>query len=268
MTVEQGPAGNGASMATLGRRVGARLLKLGGYLAYGGGLLFLFFATAYFSFNLFVRSGVTRAPDLTGLSRQEAITTLEDHGLEWADPAGDGRYSETVPLDHVVTQRPPAGNLVKRGSRVAVALSLGPQRIAVPDVEGLALSAAQSAVADAGLEVGHALAVYTEEGRAGTVFEQRPAAASTVARETKVDLLVALANRDQVYVMPDLVYRSYGAVRHFFEVRGFLVGSPRFEPYEGIPEGVILRQDPAPGHPLSRRDVIDLVVASAGALAE
>jgi serine/threonine-protein kinase len=254
--------------AALGRRVGARALRLLGYASYGAGLLFLFFATAYFAFNFFVRSGVTRAPDLTGLSRDDAIATLESHGLEWADSPGEGRYSETVPIDHVVTQQPRAGSLVKRGSRVAVALSLGAQRIAVPDVEGLALAAAQSAVADAGLEVGHALAVYTEEGRAGTVFEQRPAAASTVPRDTKVDLLVAHANRDPVYVMPDLVYRDYGSVRHFFELRGFRVGQPRFEPYEGISEGVILRQDPAPGHPLSRRRVIDLVVASASVPAQ
>ncbi len=268
MTVEPRQPGNGGRAATLPRRAGARLLKALGYLAYFGALLFLFFATAYFAFNLFVRSGVTRAPDLAGLSREEAIAALEDHGLEWARTAGEGRYSETVPLDHVVTQQPPAGNLVKRSSRVAVALSLGPQRTTVPDVEGLALSAAQSAVVDAGLEVGHALAVYTEQGRAGTVFEQRPTAASTVSRETKVDLLVALANREPTYVMPDLVYRSYGAVRHRFEVQGFRVGQPRFEPYEGIAEGVILRQDPAPGHPLSRRAVINLVVASAGLAAE
>ena len=45
------------------------------------------------------------------------------------------------------------------------------------------------------------------------------------------------------------------------------MGTVKFEPYEGILDGTILRQTPLPGHPLRRRDVISLVVAaSQGAL--
>jgi beta-lactam-binding protein with PASTA domain len=62
--------------------------------------------------------------------------------------------------------------------------------------------------------------------------------------------------------MPDLVYRDYEQVRRFFEARGFKLGSVKFEPYENVPAGVVLRQFPLPGHPLARRDVISLVVAS------
>jgi hypothetical protein len=62
--------------------------------------------------------------------------------------------------------------------------------------------------------------------------------------------------------MPDLVYRHYEEVRRFFDLRGLRLGSVRFEPYEGVASGVILRQFPLPGHPLSGRDAVSLVVAS------
>jgi hypothetical protein len=36
----------------------------------------------------------------------------------------------------------------------------------------------------------------------------------------------------------------------------------KYEPYEGIEAGVVLRQYPLAGHPLRRHDVISLVVAA------
>jgi beta-lactam-binding protein with PASTA domain len=62
--------------------------------------------------------------------------------------------------------------------------------------------------------------------------------------------------------MPDLIYRSYDDVRGFFEQRGFHLGSVRFETYEGIPPGIVLRQFPLAGHPLHPQDPIALVVAA------
>ena len=65
--------------------------------------------------------------------------------------------------------------------------------------------------------------------------------------------------------MPDLVYRDYERVRLYFEQLGFKFGSVKFERYEGVAAGVILRQFPLPGHPLTREDPVSLVVATAGA---
>ena len=67
--------------------------------------------------------------------------------------------------------------------------------------------------------------------------------------------------------MPDLVYRRYEAVRQSLQAGGFRFGSVTFEPYEGVAEGTILRQQPLPGHPLRRSDAISLVVASTTATA-
>ena len=46
------------------------------------------------------------------------------------------RYDDEVPAGHVLRQRPASGSLVKRGGRVEVAVSLGPQVVAVPDLDG------------------------------------------------------------------------------------------------------------------------------------
>ncbi|MDP9122516.1 MAG: PASTA domain-containing protein [Acidobacteriota bacterium] len=84
-----------------------------------------------------------------------------------------------------------------------------------------------------------------------------------MAPASTVDLLLAMAAAGERYLMPDLVYRHYEEVRPFFERRGFRFGSVRFERYEGVAAGVILRQFPLPGHPLTRNDPVSLVVATA-----
>ena len=96
----------------------------------------------------------------------------------------------------------------------------------------------------------------------GTVVEQAPPVDSLVGRGTAVGVFLSAASRTDTYVMPDLVYRNLEIVRHFFERRGFRLGSIKFEPYEGLSPGIILRQYPLPGHPLGRQDVISLVVTT------
>jgi beta-lactam-binding protein with PASTA domain len=93
---------------------------------------------------------------------------------------------------------------------------------------------------------------------------QDPPAGANVSRGWAVDLYLNLEDRENLFVMPDLVYRSYSDVRRYFERRAIRLGSVKFESYEGISPGIILRQHPLPGHPLRKSDVVSLVVAQVG----
>jgi serine/threonine-protein kinase len=206
-------------------------------------------------------------PELAGLTSEEASRLLSDQGLRFraAEPAG--RWNAEVEEGRVIESRPRAGGFVKRGSAVEVVLSLGIRRASVPNLTGKAMSAAQLTVQSEGLEVGETLAIASGAGEPGTIVGQDPPPGASVAAGTRVDLLLALDSPSSTFVMPDLVYRRYEPVRGFFERGGFRMGAVKFEPYEGISDGTILRQNPLPGHPLRRRDVISLVVAaSQGAL--
>ncbi len=229
---------------------------------YLGVLLAISTFFAYSSFNLFVRSGATSVPDLVGLSEAEAMNLLVDQGLTFRrDEAADDFHDE-VPAGKVAAHTPGPRTLVKRGSSVAVAFSLGPQVLKVPNLAGQNAQAAQVALAAAGLSVGRVLSVGSELAEPGTVVDQHPRAGAGTAPSAPVDLLVSRFTRGEIYIMPDLVYRRYEEIRRYFEQRNFRLGSVKFEVYEGIPEGVILRQFPLAGHPLRRQDAISLVVST------
>lgn len=239
-----------------------KILRAFGFLAYLGAVTVLFVLAGYVSFNLFVRSGATRTPALSGLSIDDARALLADQGLQ-IRVEEEGRFDTEIPVEHVVQQNPGEGALVKRGSTVSVIPSLGPQRLSVPDLSGQSVQSAQVLLAAAGLGLGRTVEVFSEGATPGSVVAQQPKAGGAVAPGATVDLLVARKGSALTYVMPDLVYRDYDEVRRFFEGRGFRIGSVKFERYEGIRPGIILRQFPVAGHPLGRGDTISLVVAAA-----
>lgn len=240
----------------------AKPLRALAWIAYTGLIAASFFLPAYFSFNLFVRSGVTPLPDLVGLSEEEVAPRLADQGLRLRRTPEANRYDEEVPEGRVLQQSPVAGSLAKRGSTVEVTISLGPELLEVPDVRGQILQAAQVALAAAGMALGRTASVYSIEALPGTVVDQDPLPGTRVGRAAPVVLFLCLESRSDTYLMPDLVYRNYESVRRFFERHGFRLGSVKFEPYEGIDPGVVLRQFPLAGHPIRRRDVISLVVTT------
>jgi serine/threonine-protein kinase len=237
------------------------LLRWLGRLAFAGFLGLLFAVSAYLAFSVFVRGGVTSVPEIVGLSVDDARALLADQGLDFVE-SDQTRFDAAVPAGGVARQEPAAGSLVKRGSPVSVILSSGPHRIAVPTLLGQALPAAQVTLVAAGLAAGRSGGVIRADAPAGTVVEQDPPAGALADASTPVHLLYALEAGSETFVMPDLVYRHYDDVRVFFDARGFRLGSVKFEPYEGVMSGVILRQYPLAGHPLRRREAISLVVTA------
>jgi serine/threonine-protein kinase len=238
------------------------LLRAVGFSAYALLVLVVFGLSGFVAFNQWVRRGVTTVPELAGLAEEDAVRLLADLGLAFRR-AETGRWSESVPTGRVVESRPRAGSFVKRGAAIEAVVSLGTRRATVPELAGKATPAAQLVLRAEGLEAGASFSVLSALGAPGTVVAQDPPAGLAVPAGTRVDLLVALDTAGATYVMPDLIYRRYEPVRRSFESGGFHFGSVAFEPYEGVAEGTVLRQQPLPGHPLRRGDSIALVVASA-----
>lgn len=239
-----------------------RLLGAIGFLAYLLTLFAVFSLSAYLAFSFFVRSGATTVPDVAGLSRAEASARLADQGLEMRLGKSEGRYDDKVAAGLVVRQKPEGGTLAKRGRPVEIILSLGPRRVETPELAGNTMPATQIALTKASLVLGKILFAFDATHPPGTVFEQDPDAGASVAPSSPVDVLVAVPTTGERYVMPDLVYRHYDVVRPFFDRRKFRFGNVRFERYEGVSAGVILRQFPLPGYPVSPNDPISLVVAT------
>ena len=243
---------------TMRRRWLKRLIGGGLYAAL---LTTLLGVSSYLALSNFVRSGVIAVPDLVGLDVNHAEATLATAGLTVRRVEED-RYDDAVPAGHVLRHDPPAGSAVKQNSGIAIHLSRGRQLVETPDLTGQVLQTVQVSLAASGLQLGRSRRVYAEFGAPGTVIRQSPAAGSRVEPASQVDVMVSLANPGTAFVMPDLIDLPETPIRTYFESRGFRLGRVKYEPYEGVEAGIILRQFPLPGHPLRHSDSIALVVAA------
>lgn len=185
-------------------------------------LVIVALVSALVAMQMAVHGREVRVPDLRGKTRLEAHRIAEDNGL--AAEVEREYYSATVPEGKVLSQTPPAGTVVRRGWQVRVALSLGRQRVAIPNIEGLSDRAAAINVTERGLSLGATASLQSTDKTAGQVIAQDPAPNTTGASAPKVSLLVAQEPAPAAFVMPSFLGQSLGAVEITLKKAGFSIG--------------------------------------------
>jgi eukaryotic-like serine/threonine-protein kinase len=223
-------------------------------------LLLVFGASTYFWFTFFVKGRSLPTPNLIGKSIADARRITSDLGVELAIDESHRRNSDKVPLGHIVWQNRTAGatSFIKRGSTIKVELSAGPLILRVPDLAGQTPGTGMLRLGQQNLK--RADLAYIESDARG-ILAVDPPAGTVVAPQTGVSLLVAVPPEPWRYVMPDLIDQRLDVVRPALESRGLNVATVKFEAYPGIADGIIIRQYPLRGAPVSSRDSISVVVS-------
>ena len=126
-------------------------------------------------------------PNVVGKPVTDAQNEIEAQSLQVSVTQS---YSTTTSKDTVMAQSPTAGEKVPTKTTVGVVVSLGVQNVQVPDVNGQATVAAQTALKLANLS-SEAFVEHSLTASKGTVFGQFPASGSSVAPGTVIGLLVS-----------------------------------------------------------------------------
>jgi len=230
----------------------ARLLALTIFLPVAG--VVFWFALVYT-----VHQGAMAVPDLTGVTIEEARTVVHDLGMDVAieDP---GVFSPSIPPGTIAVQRPHPGFQVKAGAKVTVRMSLGNERVGIPSLYGESLQSALRGLEQLSLPVG---ARITVDGYSGPdqVIATGPPVATEVPPGTEIDLLINSSPHDDLWVMPSLLSRNIGVIRRFCTAHGLRLGQIHEVTYPGLSAGLVLRQYPPAGSPLSRSDIISVWVS-------
>jgi beta-lactam-binding protein with PASTA domain len=224
-------------------------------------LVFLAFGVStYVCFNFFIRGRSVSTPNLIGRSVTDAKGICSDLGVSLVVDPGT-RNSDKIATGKVVWQNRTAGatNLVKRGTDIHVELSAGPLVLQVPDLTGQSARTALLRLSQLNLKLDSV--AHVDSAMQQGIMSEEPPKGTVVAAQTKVSLLVGEQPPPLPYVMPDLIDRALDTVRPALESRGLIVSNVKFESYPGIADGIIIRQFPLRGAPVSGRDPITVVVS-------
>lgn len=127
-------------------------------------------------------------PDVVGSTTEEAVAALEERDLSATLTAS---HHESVPEGAVIATLPTAGSTVDEHSEVEVTSSLGPTPIAVPELTGLTLSAARSAVAELELELVVAERRFDDAAPRDRVLTQDPGPQQTLFAGDRIEVVVS-----------------------------------------------------------------------------
>lgn len=174
-------------------------------------LLAIALFSALITMRLAIHGSEVRVPSLAGLTLVDAVAQLHGHGLQ----AGIDRrfYSTIQPAGHVLTQSPAAGTRVRKSWRVRITVSLGPQKVAIPALDGMDESIATITIRRIGLQPGNVVSMPYAYSPEGTVIAQTPLAKAMDVEGPKIGLLVAqpAPAQEDASVMPDLTGESFTA---------------------------------------------------------
>ena len=172
-------------------------------------LIALFSALAAMRFAIHGRE--VRVPNLHGMTVLQAQEAANGSGLLVS--VEDKFYSSDVPEGKIISQVPLANSKVRRGWRLRVAESLGPQRVAIPDVIGQTERAATLNLRRRGLDLATVASVPVPAVPADQVVAQVPSPSAGEVLSPKMSILLAQSPRAPEYVMPNFVGRQLSEVR-------------------------------------------------------
>lgn len=170
------------------------------------------------------------------------------------------RHDPRVPPESILAQDPSPGANLKTHRSIRIWLSLGPQRLLVPPVEGEGLRTGRLALEQAQVPVTRVVEV-DDAAPEGTILVQRPAPGAADAVAEGVSLLVSRGALAADYLMPDLIGHKIEDALLGLQRAGLKVAEIRYRSYPGMAPGMVLRQTPPAGHRASRRASVSLEVS-------
>lgn len=218
-----------------------------------------FAVTFWYALVHTVHQGTVAVPAMRGQTIEQAEQLAHDMGLAVLveEP---GVFSSDVATGSIARQQPYAGFHVKTGSTVTVRLSLGSERVSIPDLRGESVQSALRALERTGLVPGRQVEIRGQAG-GDLVMATDPQIGAELAPGGAIDLLVNATPHQEIWVMPVLLARTEDEVRRFCRENHLRLGQVHEIKYPGLAHGRVVRQYPLEGSPLARSDIITIWVS-------
>ncbi|MBI2822588.1 MAG: PASTA domain-containing protein [Acidobacteria bacterium] len=198
-------------------------------------------------------------PNVVGTDLSATQESLADMALQ-VNLRGE-RYDRKVARGRISAQLPVAGTRIKKGNAISVIVSLGNRTSPIPDLKGNTVRAAQLLLTQQDYELGSVSEIHLREGEAEQILTQFPTSRSSELIGSKVDVLVNRGEREELYVMPDLIGWDVNRALSFLERNKVRVSNVTYSLYQDAPMATLVRQVPEPGYPLRAGQAVRLEVS-------
>ena len=207
------------------------------------------------------RAGTIMVPPIQGLLYDAAVSEAAAVGL--TIEIAEERVDPTTPAGQIISQDPAATVMLPAGTAIRVVVSKGGPEVAIPNVEGQAVEAAQQVLVGAPFLLNVTLAEETSSTIAkGRVIRTDPAIGSKVASGGNVTLIVSGGGNQST--VPDVAGQSEADAKSLLNTAG-LVWEVR---YQNVPagdenDGLVISQSLQPDTQVNPGSKVTLIVGRA-----
>jgi beta-lactam-binding protein with PASTA domain/predicted Ser/Thr protein kinase len=205
------------------------------------------------------RVRTVKLPDVRNRPVAEARTMLDGFRL-----TEDAAHHETVPKDAVISQSPEPGAKVVPTAPVTLVVSLGPDRVEVPNLAGKTRDEASDLLESSRLKLGRVFEAYSDTVAAGVVMKTNPLAGRPVRPGNKVELQVSIGPKP--FAVPVVVGKKLKDAQKVLEDAGLKVKASEVH-HDTVPAGQVSKQDPKSGK-VRKGDTVTLEVSKGPPLVE
>lgn len=176
------------------------------------------------------RTGTIMVPPIQGLLYDAAVSEAAAVGL--TVEIAEERVDPTTPAGQIISQDPAATVMLPAGTAIRVVVSKGGPEVAIPNVEGQAVEAAQQVLVGTPFLLNVTLGEETSSTIAkGRVIRTDPAIGTTVASGSNITLIISGGGNQST--VPDVAGQSEADAKSMLNTAG-LVWEVR---YQNVPAG-------------------------------
>lgn len=197
-------------------------------------------------------------PDVVGLQLDLAVSALDALGLEVVPvPEENG----TVDPNVVWSQDPPPGQLINEGDTVRVVYNPSNTPVPVPDLRGLTVEQARTALLNLGLTIGSIGYVNDPLVPADTIISSQPSFGESVLGGATIDLVVSQGKGTNP--IPNLDGKTIDEARAILEGEPYeLVVEEIIEASDTVPIGNVIRTSPITGAEVAKGATVTVYVSN------
>ena len=197
----------------------------------------------------------TQVPAVLSKTEQEARRALSDAGLE---VTVEREHHLRVPRGKVIATEPGPGERVRDGDTVTLLVSLGPERVKVPELAGEPLAEARQRLKDLGLVPGEVTRAFHPDVPRGSVIRTDPGPGELRRPNESVDLVVSRGAR---VLVPDVTGEEPSEARATLAELGLRVRFAERRVHSLEDAGTVAQQSVPAGEYAGRGETITLTLS-------
>ena len=208
-----------------------------------------------------VHRDVLPTPDVRGMEYEAARNKFYGVGLLTEVRARE--FDDSVPEGNVLSQFPDPGESVKKGRKIALTVSRGPEAAQVPALRGINERQARLDLRKSGFSVSaNVRKDFSGSVPVDAVIETFPPAGTITSRAMDVDLIISRGPRPTHAVMPNVIGDILSEAKKKVVDAGLKVGAVTYQNNATLLPGTVMSQSASPGANVPLESSVDLVISA------